>query len=459
MSQATLSAAQDRLSRRYEQDLPDPAQLEAQVNSALERLDAMGVEAAVSVSCDTALTVSVRMGEVESVEFQRDNDLGITVYDGLRRATANSSDLSEKAIAAAVERAAAMAAVTSEDPCAGLPDKADLATVFPNLDLDHPWSPMIDELIDQARACESVALAADPRITNSDGASFDSRRSLAVMGNTRGFLAHQCATENSLSCSILAEQGDSMQRDYWYDVARDATHLADPVAIGEKAAERALARLGAKAPETMECPVVYSAEVARGLFGHFLGAINGGALYRQASFLLNSDGEQVFAPHIQISQNPLIPGALGSAAFDQEGVKTQQRNLINNGVLNGYLLSSYTARQLGLKTTGNAGGTFNLRVKANSLPFTKLLENVGDGVLVTELMGSGVNAMTGDYSRGAAGFRIRNGSLAEPLEAMTIAGNLKQMFQGIQGMGDDVDRRGNLHCGSIWVDRMTIAGQ
>lgn len=456
MSQA-MTAPSDTV-RRYEQDLPNPKQLEEQVAAALERVRSKGLQAAVSVSCDSALTVSVRMGDVESVEFQRDNDLGITVYDGHRRATATSSDLSEKAIMAAVERAASMAAVTSEDPCAGLPDKEDLATEFPNLDLDHPWSPVIDELVDQAKACESVALAADSRITNSDGASFDTRRSLTVMGNTHGFLAHQTSTENSLSCSILAEQGDSMQRDYWYDVARDAGYLADPVLIGEKAAERALARLGASAPETGEYPVVFSPEVARGLFGHFLGAINGGALYRQASFLLNADGEQVFAPHIQISQNPLIPGGLGSSAFDQEGVRTQQRNLIRDGVLNGYLLSSYTARQLGLKTTGNAGGTFNLRVKANQLPQKKLLEQVGDGILVTELMGQGVNGMTGDYSRGAAGFRIRNGAIAEPLDAMTIAGNLKSMFLGIQAMGDDIDRRGNLHCGSIWIDRMTVGG-
>lgn len=404
-------------------------------------------------------SVSVRNAEVESLEFQRDRSLGVTIYLGQRRGHASTGDLSERGLRECVEAATTIARVTEDDPCAGLADAARMATQFPDLQLDHPWALEPAQAIEQARACEAAALAVDARIRQSEGASLSTSRGVSLYANSHGFFGARAGTQHSLSCAVVAGDDQGMQRDYWWDGGRDASRLATPEAIGRRAGERTVARLGARGLSTRSAPVLFVPELARGLFGHFVSAISGASLYRKASFLLDKLDQPVFAPRVRLWQRPFIPGAASSAAFDQEGVATAERELVRDGVLRGWLLGSYSARKLGLQTTGNAGGVFNLVVEPGPQDHAALVRDMGTGLIVTELMGQGANGVTGDYSRGAAGFWVENGEIAYPVEGITIAGNLLEMYRDIQALGRDVDARGGIHCGSVLIGRMTIAGE
>jgi len=407
------------------------------------------------------LGVTVRLGEVETIEYQRDRGLGVTVYFGKRKGSASTADLSRDAVRQTVEKACAIARYTAEDPYAGLIEPEFLARDIPDLDLDHPWSLLPEEAIETARRCEAAGLAVDSRITNSEGGSVNTSRHAGVYGNSHGFLAGVSSTSHSVSCSLIAQQGEDMQRDYWYTTARDPADLEDVEAIGRVAGERAIARLGAQRLTTRRAPVAFSPDMARGLIKHFAGAIRGAAQYRKASFLLDAAGKQVFPSFFQIYERPHIPKALASNPFDDEGAATKDRDLIRDGVLDGYVLGSYSARRLGLKSTGNAGGVHNLIVAApgRALDQQSFLTRMHNGLVVTELLGQGVNGVTGDYSRGASGYWVENGAIAYPVHEITIAGNLKQMFLDIVAVGNDVDTRGTIRTGSILLGEMTIAGE
>jgi PmbA protein len=427
----------------------------ARVLDSARRQGATQAEA--SVSYGHGLTVNVRESQPESVEFQTDRDLGITVYFGKRSGSASTSDWSDASIAQAVDAACAIAKATSEDPCSGLADAERMATKFPDLDLNHPWALSAEEAIELARAGEAAALGLDKRLTRSEGSSLDTRHGVTLYGNTHGFIGERRGASHSHGVAVIAEDEDGMQRDDWFTSARRVQDLEPVDVVGRKAGERALARLGSRKLPTRTAPVLFAAEVARGLFGHFVAAISGGALYRRASFLLDHAGKEVFAPSVRIEQKPFIPRAAGSAAFDQEGVATEERVLVDAGVLQGYVLGSYSARKLNLTTTGNAGGVFNLVVAPGTKSYEELIRDMGQGLVVIELLGQGVNTVTGDYSRGAAGFWVENGQIAYPVQELTIAGNLRDMFRGIQAIGSDVDLRGNVRCGSVLIDKMTIA--
>ena len=435
-------------------------ELRALVELALDEAKRLGAtEAEVGVSVDTGLSVTARLGEVETLEYQRDRGMGVTVYRGKRKGSASTGDLTPTAIRESVAKAFSIAGFTAEDECAGLPDPDTIAHDPPDLDLCHPWSIEPDEARDIAIACEAAALQVDKRIGNSEGATLSSHRGLRVFGNTIGFLGGYESTLHSLSCVVLAQDNGEMQRDYWYSSVRDWRELEDTQSIGRRAGERALRRLNARKLATTTAPVLFVPEIARGLFGHFLGAIRGGSQYRRASFLLDAAGQRIFPSWMRISERPHIPKALGSAPFDSEGVATRDRELVDNGVLTGYVLSTYSARKLGLKTTGNAGGVHNLIVAPGQDDFDALVRKMGRGLVVTELMGQGVNGVTGDYSRGAAGFWVENGQIAYPVHEITIAGNLKDMYQQIVAVGSDVDARGGIRTGSVLIERMTIAGE
>jgi PmbA protein len=436
------------------------ADLQALVELAINEAKKLGAsESEAAVSVDTGLSVTARLGEVETLEYQRDRGMGVTVYRGKRKGSASTADLSAKAIRETVAKAFSIAGFTAEDECAGLPDPDTIARDIPDLDLSHPWDIEPDAARDLAVACEAAALSYDKRIANSEGATLSSHRGLRVFGNSLGFIGGYPSTVHSLSCVVLAQQDGEMQRDYWYSSVRDWREIEDGEHIGRTAAQRALRRLSARKPSTTTAPVLYVPELARGVIGHFLGAIRGGSQYRKASFLLDTAGQQVFPSWMQISERPHIPKALGSAPFDSEGCATRDRELVADGVLDGYILSTYSARRLGLKTTGNAGGVHNLIVKPGSEGYDELLKKMGRGLVVTELMGQGVNNVTGDYSRGAAGFWIENGAIAYPVHEITIAGNLKEMFRQIVAVGSDVDARGGVRTGSILIEKMTIAGE
>ncbi len=436
-------------------------ELESIVSEALKQARALGAtQSEADVSLQKGLTTTVRLGEVETVEYQRDRGMGITVYFGQRKGSASTADLSPRAVGETVEKACDIARYTAEDDCSGLADPAELARDIPDLDLDHPWDLPPEAAVEAARACEAAGRVVDTRITNSEGASVGSHRGVRVYGNSHGFLAGYPSTSHSVSCVLLAQEGEDMQRDYWYSSARDARDLESSESIGRKAGERAVQRLGARKLTTRRARVLYAPEVARGLIGHFLGAVRGSSQYRKSSFLLGASGQQVFPSFIELRERPHIKKALGSSPFDGEGVATRNRELVQDGVLQGYVLGSYSARKLGLKTTGNAGGTHNVLVesKTGGIEPATLLRDLGTGLLVTELMGQGVNGVTGDYSRGASGFWVENGSIMYPVHEITIAGNLKQMYQNIAGIGSDVDLRGGVHVGSILISEMTIAG-
>lgn len=437
-----------------ENDLKECAELAIR---EAKRLGADQAEAGASL--DSGLELTVRLGEVETLERSRDRGLGVTVYFGKRKGSASTADLGTAAIQETVAAACTIARYTADDPHAGLADAALMATEIPDLDLWHPWEFSLDDAIEQTRACEAAAREVDARIDNSDGATLGSHGGLRVYANSHGFLGAYRGTSHSLSCTVLARENGSMQRDYWYSAARDAKELESPQVIGRRAGERAIRRLGAKRLSTRRAPVLMVPEMAKSLAGHFLGAIRGTAQYRRTSFLAGASGEPVFPAFMQIIEQPLLPKAMGSAPFDDEGVATRERALIRDGVLQGYVLNSYSARRLGLQTTGNAGGVRNITVESGSEDLESLRRRMQRGLLVTELMGQGVNGVTGDYSRGAAGFWIEDGEIAFPVEEITIAGNLRDMFAGIVAVGNDVDTRGNIRTGSILLSEMTIAGE
>ncbi len=438
---------------------PDQKALEDVVEQAIARARASGATAAeAGVGVSTGLSVTVRLGEVETLEYQRDRSLGVTVYAGQRKGSASTANLSPAAVEETIAKALSIASFTTDDEYAGLPDAKLMADHVPDLDLSHPWELEAPEAIELARRCEAAGLAFDARIRNSEGASISTHRKLRVFGNSHGFVGGYPSTAHSVSCVVVGRNGGDMQRDYWYTAARDWQALEDVEAVGRRAAEKAVQRLGAGKLSTRKSPVLFAPELARGLIAHFVGAIGGAAQYRRSSFLLDARGQQVFPEAISLFERPHLRGALGSAPFDGEGVATRDRELVIDGMLDGYLLDAYSARKLGLVTTGNAGGVHNLVVHGHMLDPKSLLRKLGTGLLVTEMMGQGVNPVTGDYSRGASGFWVENGEATHPVHEITVAGNLRDMFRGIVAQGDDVDRRGAIHSGSLLIDEMTIAG-
>jgi PmbA protein len=439
--------------RKNEQGLRD------RVGEILAEASRQGASAAeVSVSEDVGLSVTVRRQELESVEFNHDRGFGITVYLGNRKGSASTSDGSREAIAETVRAAINIARHTQEDPCAGLADPDRLATELFDLDLHHPWDMDADRAETLARECEAAGLAVDPRIGNSDGAGVSTQESCRVYGNSHGFVGSYLATRHSLSCVLIGQDESGMQRDYFYTTGRDPSRLDPPGDVGAEAGRRTVARLSPRKVRTGAFPVIYSAETAGSVIGHLLGAISGGALYRRASFLPDSLGTTVAATHLSLTEAPHLPGALGSTCFDGEGVATAGKAFIADGVVESYILSSYSGRKLNMPTTGNAGGVFNLEVSGRTLPLTDLLAEMGTGFLVTDLMGQGVNPVTGDYSRGAAGFWVEGGEIAFPVDEVTIASNVKDMARGILAVGNDPDLRGNIRAPSLLIDRMTLAG-
>lgn len=445
MTQAFDAAAQQAL-------------LETRAQMALELARRLGADACeVGASVDQGVGVSVREGEVETVELSRDQGIAVTVYLGSRKGSASSTDAGEASIRAVVEKAIAIARHTGEDPAAGLADAELMATELPDLDVHHPWPLSTEEAIELALACESAGRQR-PGIRSSDGASLSSGEGVRVYANSHGFLGSQRGSRHSLSCMLIAGDEGGMQRDYDYTSARNPRDLLAPEKVGESAAERTLRRLGARRPATGRMPVLFDPTLASGLVGSLMGAIAGGALYRQASFLCDRLGEPLFPEWFSLQERPMEVGAMASSPFDGDGVQTRDNVFIENGRLASYMLSAYSARRLGMQTTGNAGGARNLRIEAPLASREELLARMGRGVLVTELMGQGVNAVTGDYSRGAAGFWVENGEIQYPVEEFTIAGNLEAMFKGLSGIGSDTDTRGSIHTGSWLIGEMTVAG-
>jgi len=416
--------------------------------------------------CDVSeahgLTVTVRKGRPDVIEHNRDRSIGVTVYFGerprARRGHASSSDFSRAAVEQTVDAAAAIARHTAEDDCAGLPEADELAKSQPDLDLFHPWRLDTEQAIELARRCEAAAFAVSKKITNSEGATVSAQHSQFVLANSLGFVGGYPGSRHYLACSVIAEDRGLMQRDDWHSAARVPARLAEPRALGRYAAERALARLGARKIGTRQAPVLFEAPLAIGLVGHFLSGVNGGNLYRKTSFLVDSLGERVFSPVVRIDERPFERQGMASGAFDEEGVATRERAIVREGIVEGYFLGSYSARKLGMKTTGSAGGHHNLVVRPGKLDFRGMLREMGTGLLVTELLGQGVNMVTGDYSRGAAGYWVEGGEIRYPVEEITIAGNLKDMFRGIAAVGADTLVRSGRSCGSILVENMTIAG-
>jgi PmbA protein len=428
-------------------------------NDILQLAKQHGATAAeVGAELGAGFSVDVRMGEVEKVEYNRDKGISVTVYIGQCKGNASSSDIARQSIEETVRAACAIAKVTSEDSCAGLADKDDLAWNYPDLDLYHPWNVTPQIAIELALACEARARQADARIVNSDGVSVSTYQGLNVYANSTGFMGTVASSKHGLSCSLIAKQGEGMQRDYYYTSARLADNLLSPNEVADKAVERTLRRLGAKSINTCQVPILFEAPIASSLLRSFLAAINGSSLYRKSSFLLDKLGETVFAPQINIYQRPHLRQGVGSAPFDAEGVKTVDRHFVESGVLSSYALGSYSARKLGLKTTGNSGGVFNLFIEPGKYDFSQLLSQMDTGLLVTELMGQGINMVTGDYSRGAAGFWVEKGVIQYPVEQITIAGNLADMFKHLVQVGTDLDTRTNLQTGSLLIDSMTVAG-
>ncbi|RIX47685.1 MAG: metalloprotease PmbA [Rhodocyclales bacterium GT-UBC] len=412
----------------------------------------------VDVSEGFGQSVGVRCDEVETIEFNRDKGIGITVYSGQRKGYASTSDFSPQALRETVEAALNIARFTAEDDCAGLADVALMAKDCPDLDLYHPWELSVEAAIEKARLCEQAAFATSPLVTNSEGASVSTQQAHFVSANSLGFMGGYPTSRHYISCSVIAGEQDAMQRDDWYTTRRCANELDDPALVGRVAAERAVARLGGRKVKTGEFPVIFEAPLAGGLIGSLVHAASGGALYRKSSFLLDHLGKRVMPEFVQISERPHIKRGLGSSAFDSDGVATHDREVVADGVLQGYFLSAYSARKLGMQTTANAGGSHNLIIKPGEHDLAGLLAAMGRGLLVTELLGHGINYVTGDYSRGAAGYWVENGQIAYPVEEITIAGNLKAMLAGIVAVGRDVQVRGSKQSGSIWINRMTVAG-
>ena len=435
-------------------------QLKQIAREVLDYARASGASAAETEASEgLGQSVTVRRGEVETIEYNRDKGVGVSVYIGRQRGHASTSDFSAKALRDTVDAALSIARLTASDEFSGLADADLLATHFPELDLYHPWEIDVEQAIEMARACEDAAFAADPKVSNSEGASVSVQQSHFAYGNSNGFLGGYPSSRHSIVCAVIAGKDDAMQRDDWYTTARSASDLEAVAEVGTRAGKRAARRVGARKVPTARVPVLFEAPVASSLLGHFVAAVSGGSLYRKSSFLLDSLGKQVFAPIVQIHDRPHIPRGLASSPFDDEGVATQTRDIVQDGVLHGYFLGSYSARKLGLRSTGNAGGNHNLNLDSTDGDLPALLRKMGTGLLVTDLLGQGINMVTGDYSRGAAGFWVEHGEIAYPVQEITIAGNLKEMFRHIVAVGSDVLVRGSRQSGSILVEGMTVAGE
>lgn len=435
---------------------PRLTELVSRILDEAKRQGATAAEANADIG--QGLSVNVRLGEVETVEHNRDKGLAVTVYFGDKSGSASTSDFSDEAVRDTVRAACTIAKYTAADPFAGLADPARLARDIPDLDLYHPWALTLDAAIERAQECEARARAVDARITNSEGASVSSHSGASVYGNSHGFIGAAASTRHSVSCAVVAQDDTGMQRDYWYASARAAGDLPAVASVGEQAALRAVRRLGARKIKTCQMPVIFEAPVATSLLSHFVGAIRGANLYRRTSFLLDQLGQPIFSAHVEIGEDPHLKRGPGSAAFDNDGVATQARALVRGGVLQGYVLDTYSARKLKMETTGNAGGVHNLHIAPGTADLAALLRQMGKGLLVTEVIGFGVNNVTGDYSRGAAGFWIEHGEIQFPVEEITIAGNLKDMYRHLAAVGNDADTRGNIRTGSILIERMTVAG-
>ncbi len=425
----------------------------------LRQARAQGASACeVDVSEGYGQTAVVRKGEVENIEYNRDKSLGVTAYLGKRKGFASSSDFSAKALADTVAAALSIARFTASDDCAGLAEPELMAREIHDLDLFHPWDLPIDAAIERACRCEAAAFALDPRIVNSEGAGVSTQHHQFAVGNSNGFIAGYPTTRHYLSCAVIAAEGGAMQRDDWFAEARDPRDLPRGEALGRYAGERALARLRSRKLKTMRVPVLFEAPMANGLLASFVAAVSGGSLYRKTSFLQDSLGKQVFSPLVQIDERPHLKKGLASGYFDDDGVATQERQVVKDGVLQGYFLGTYSARKLGMRSTGNAGGNHNLSLRSGELDLPGLIKKMGRGLLVTDLMGHGINLVTGDYSRGAAGYWVEGGEIRHPVEEITIAGNLRDMFRGIVAVGKDELTRGSRRSGSILIEGMTIAG-
>ena len=433
--------------------------LQEQVEAIVAEARRQGATACeVAVSLEQGLSTTVRHGDVETVEFNRDQGFGVTLYLGQRKGSASTSASGAEAIRETVAAALAIARHASEDDCAGLADADLMARELVELDLYHPWELPPERAVELALSCEQAAMAVDPRVRKADGTTLNTHQGCRVYGNSHGFIGGYASTRHSLSCVMIAENDGQMQRDYWYDVARRGDDLQAAELIGRRAAERAAARLGARSVPTGEVPVLFAAELATGLFGHFLAAISGGNLYRKSSFLEGALGQQLFPDWLSLNELPHLRGALGSAAFDGDGLATYAKPFVEQGQLVSYILGTYSGRKLGMPSTANAGGVHNLQVSHGDESQAALLKRMGRGLLVTELMGQGLNLVTGDYSRGAAGYWVENGEIQFPVHEVTIAGNLREMFAQIVSVGADIERRGNIHTGSVLLERMMVAG-
>lgn len=455
-----MSALSDKPSSHI--DLNKLDSLKELVQDVLKQAKEHGAsQAEVGLSVEKGLSTTVRMGEVDTLEFHQEQGLGITVYFGKCKGTASTADLTEAAITETIKAACNIAQFTMPDECSGLADPELMAYDYPDLQLYYPSSFTPESAIKMATECEAFGRESDKRITNSEGGSVGTHEGLHMYGNSNGFIGGYPSSRYNLSCTLIGEEKGKMQRDYGYTTARDATQLKTPRQVAEEAARKTLARLGARRIKTGKYPVIYQAEAARGLLSHFIQAIMGSSLYRQASFLLDTLGKPVFAPWVQIDERPHLLGGLASAPFDSEGVRTSAKSIVTNGVLDTYILGSYSARKLGMKTTGNAGGVHNLFIKPSDQlkDLSGLLQEMGTGLLVTELMGQGVNTITGDYSRGATGFWVENGVIQYPIEEITIAGNLRDMFRELAAVGNDIDTRSGILTGSWLIPEMVVAGQ
>ena len=429
------------------------------VSEVLEHAKKLGATAAeAAMSSTSGLSVSTRMGEVETIEFNQDGGLGISVYVGNNKGSASTADLNPKTLRTVVEKAIDIAKFTSDDPFNGIADKELLEFAPQDLDLYHPWEVSPEQGVEFCHQAEQAALNADERIVNSDGASFSSHQGLRVYGNSHGMIAGYPRTRHSISTMVIGKEGEQMQRDSAYTIARHKDDLNDAAKVGLEAATETLAKLNSQKLGTMKVPVIFSADIANSLFGHLVSAIGGGALYRKSSFLLDSLGTKVFSDCVNISERPHLLKGLASSPFDAEGLKTVDREIIQGGELQTYLLASYAARKLSMTPTGHAGGIHNWLVEQTHADLKALLKTMGTGLLVTELMGQGVNTVTGDYSRGAAGFWVENGEIQYPVSEITIAGNLKDMFKAVVGLGGDIERRGGIQTGSVLIEQMQVAG-
>ena len=444
---------------RFSHPLETLQQLAQDVLAHAKHLGASDCE--VDVSEGFGQSVTVRCDEVETIEYNRDKGIGITVYLGQQKGHASTSDFSASALRETVEAALSIARFTAPDPCAGLPGPELLATreqAFADLDLYHPWTVSVDESVDLARRCEQAAFAVSPEVTNSEGATVSIQEGHFISANSLGFMGGYPTSRHYLACSVIAGKDETMQRDDWYSTARDARNIATPEEIGDYAARRALARLGARKIKTCKVPVLFEAPLASSLIGNFVHSVSGGSLYRKATFLVDSLGKPVFSKNVKISEQPHLPGGLSSSTFDSDGVATREREVVVDGVLNGYFLSAYSARKLGMQSTGNAGGCHNLVVKPGRHNFEALLKKMGRGLVVTELLGQGVNYVNGDYSRGAAGFWVEDGKIVHAVEEITIAGNLRDLFRHVAAVGNDVLVRGSKQVGSLIIEQMKVAG-